>query len=84
MTLEQLINQKVQQIPSNLQMEVLNFVEFLETKQAINPQAEQIQLIHKNTEKIHSKNELEIDMIDYLLENPLIVDNLEFIKRVKP
>jgi PHD/YefM family antitoxin component YafN of YafNO toxin-antitoxin module len=38
MTLEQLINQKVQQLPSNLQMEVLDFVEFLETKQVVNPQ----------------------------------------------
>ncbi len=38
MTLEQLINEKVQQLPSTLQQEVLDFVEFLETKQAINPQ----------------------------------------------
>ncbi len=33
MTIEQLINKKVKQLPSNLKQEVLNFIEFLETKQ---------------------------------------------------
>ncbi len=33
MSIEQLINRKVQQLPSSLKQEVLNFVEFLETKQ---------------------------------------------------
>ena len=28
-----------------------------------------------------NQNEPEIDMIEYLLENPLPVDNLEFMKR---
>ncbi|MDJ0659883.1 MAG: hypothetical protein QNJ42_10400 [Crocosphaera sp.] len=28
-----------------------------------------------------NKNEPEIDMIEYLLENPIHVDNLEFMKR---
>ncbi len=28
-----------------------------------------------------NKNKSEIDMIEYLLENPLHVDNLEFMKR---
>ncbi|GCA92311.1 MAG: hypothetical protein O9295_00290 [Microcystis sp. LE18-22.4A] len=28
-----------------------------------------------------SKSEPEIDMIEYLLENPIEVDNLEFMKR---
>ncbi|GBL16554.1 hypothetical protein MTo_03878 [Microcystis aeruginosa NIES-1211] len=28
-----------------------------------------------------SKSETEIDMIEYLLENPIEVDNLEFMKR---
>ncbi|MCA2820385.1 MAG: hypothetical protein IM450_04750 [Microcystis sp. M083S1] len=28
-----------------------------------------------------SKRETEIDMIEYLLENPIEVDNLEFMKR---
>ena len=28
-----------------------------------------------------NQNEAEIDMIEYLLENPLPVDNLEFMKR---
>ena len=28
-----------------------------------------------------NKNEPEIDMIEYLLENPLYIDDLEFIKR---
>ena len=28
-----------------------------------------------------NKNETEIDMIEYLLENPLYIDDLEFIKR---
>ncbi len=42
MTLEQLINQKIQQLPSNLQKEVLDFVEFLETKKIIKSQDETI------------------------------------------
>ncbi|MEA5535933.1 hypothetical protein [Crocosphaera sp. XPORK-15E] len=28
-----------------------------------------------------NKNEPEIDLIEYLLENPIHVDNLEFMKR---
>ena len=28
-----------------------------------------------------NKNKPEIDMIEYLLENPLYIDNLEFMKR---
>jgi hypothetical protein len=42
MTIEQLITQKVQQLPSNLKQEVLNFVEFLEAKKEIASQEEMI------------------------------------------
>ncbi len=33
MSIEQIINQKIQKLPSSLKQEVLKFVEFLETKQ---------------------------------------------------
>ncbi|MEL4898092.1 DUF2281 domain-containing protein [Crocosphaera sp. Alani8] len=48
MSIEQLINQKIQQLPSSLKQEVLNFVEFLETKQVSKYQEE---TIHSDEEK---------------------------------
>ena len=47
---------------------------------------EQIQEIQAMVEALKAKNKTnknkpEIDMIEYLLENPLHVDNLEFMKR---
>ncbi|MGK7895539.1 MAG: hypothetical protein AB4372_18465 [Xenococcus sp. (in: cyanobacteria)] len=47
---------------------------------------EQIKEIQSHVEALKDKNKTnknkpEIDMIDYLLENPLHVDNLEFMKR---
>ena len=47
---------------------------------------EQIQEIQAMVEALKAKNKTnknkpEIDMIEYLLENPLHIDNLEFMKR---
>ena len=47
---------------------------------------EQIQEIQAMVESLKAKNKTnknksEIDMIEYFLENPLHVDNLEFMKR---
>ncbi len=47
---------------------------------------EQIDQLQAMIAKLQAKNQLEpippqIDMIEYLLENPIKVDNLEFMKR---
>jgi hypothetical protein len=56
----------------NINVEGLNLEQIQEIKAMVKA------LKAKN--KAH-RNEPEIDMIEYLLENPLHVDNLEFMKR---
>ena len=47
------------------------------------PQIQQIQVLIAafKAQNQLNKGETEIDMIEYLLENPIEVDNLEFMKR---
>ena len=56
----------------NINVEGLNLDQIQEIKARIE--------VLKAQNKAH-QNEPESDMIDYLLENPLPVDNLEFMKR---